>query len=94
MSAQKVVVRIAVLEARDRQFVQDGTHASFGATAIVEKHWKEKFRLAAEDHDRLEHAESAIANELGIPVKLVGLGEGADDLIVFDPDEFVEALFA
>ena len=33
------------------------------------------------------------AAELGIPVKLVGLGEGVDDLVEFDPDEFVEALF-
>jgi fused signal recognition particle receptor len=36
----------------------------------------------------------AIQQELGIPVKLVGLGEGIEDLVVFDPDEFVEALFA
>jgi fused signal recognition particle receptor len=36
----------------------------------------------------------AIQSELGIPVKLVGLGEGADDLVPFDPDEFVEALFS
>ena len=35
----------------------------------------------------------AIENELGIPVKLVGLGETADDLVDFDPDEFVDALF-
>jgi fused signal recognition particle receptor len=35
----------------------------------------------------------AIQSELGIPVKLVGLGETADDLIEFDPDEFVDALF-
>ena len=35
----------------------------------------------------------AIQSELGIPVKLVGLGETADDLIDFDPDEFVDALF-
>jgi len=35
----------------------------------------------------------AIQHDLGIPVKLVGLGEGADDLVEFDPDEFVEALF-
>ncbi|HEV2809418.1 MAG TPA: signal recognition particle-docking protein FtsY [Acidimicrobiales bacterium] len=34
----------------------------------------------------------AIQGELGIPVKLVGLGETVDDLIPFDPDEFVEAL--
>ena len=36
----------------------------------------------------------AIQTELGIPIKLVGLGESADDLVDFDPDEFVEALFA
>jgi len=36
----------------------------------------------------------AIQAELGIPIKLVGVGEGADDLIDFDPDEFVDALFS
>jgi len=36
----------------------------------------------------------AIQNQLGIPVKLVGLGETADDLVRFDADEFVDALFA
>ncbi len=36
----------------------------------------------------------AIQAELGIPIKLVGVGEGADDLIDFDPEEFVDALFA
>ena len=36
----------------------------------------------------------AIQGELGIPVKLVGLGETADDLIEFDEHEFVDALFA
>ena len=36
----------------------------------------------------------AIQSELGIPVKLVGLGESADDLVDFDPDEFVDALFS
>jgi len=36
----------------------------------------------------------AIREELGIPIKLVGLGEGAADLVDFDPAEFVEALFA
>ena len=35
----------------------------------------------------------AIETELGIPVKLVGLGETAVDLIAFDPSEFVDALF-
>ncbi len=35
----------------------------------------------------------AIQTDLGIPVKLVGLGEGAGDLVVFDADDFVDALF-
>ena len=35
----------------------------------------------------------AINTELGIPVKLIGVGEGIDDLQNFDPHEFVEALF-
>ncbi|MEU4220933.1 signal recognition particle-docking protein FtsY [Actinoplanes sp. NPDC026623] len=34
----------------------------------------------------------AVQNKLGIPVKLVGLGEGPDDLAPFDPAAFVEAL--
>jgi fused signal recognition particle receptor len=36
----------------------------------------------------------AIQATLGIPIKLVGLGETVDDLVEFDPDEFVEALFS
>jgi fused signal recognition particle receptor len=36
----------------------------------------------------------AIQAEMGLPIKLVGLGETADDLVEFDPDEFVEALFS
>lgn len=35
----------------------------------------------------------AIANELKLPVKYVGVGEGVDDLIPFDSKDFVEALF-
>jgi len=35
----------------------------------------------------------AIANELKIPVRYVGLGEGIDDLEEFDSKDFVEALF-
>jgi fused signal recognition particle receptor len=34
----------------------------------------------------------AVQRELGIPVKLVGLGEGADDLAPFDAEAFVDAL--
>ena len=35
----------------------------------------------------------AIARELGVPVKFVGVGEGIDDLKPFDPEEFVNDLF-
>jgi fused signal recognition particle receptor len=34
----------------------------------------------------------AVQRDLGIPVKLVGLGEGAHDLAPFDPEAFVDAL--
>jgi fused signal recognition particle receptor len=34
----------------------------------------------------------AVQKELGVPVKLVGLGEGPDDLAPFDPEAFVDAL--
>ncbi len=34
----------------------------------------------------------SVQRELGVPVKLIGLGEGVDDLAPFDPVEFVDAL--
>ncbi|GAA5212527.1 signal recognition particle-docking protein FtsY [Streptomyces thinghirensis] len=34
----------------------------------------------------------AVQRELGVPVKLIGLGEGADDLAPFEPAAFVDAL--
>ena len=36
----------------------------------------------------------AIQDQLGIPVKLVGIGETVDDLVAFEVDEFVDALIA
>ena len=36
----------------------------------------------------------AISDALGIPVRYVGIGEGVDDLRDFEPESFVEALFA
>ncbi|MDO4558707.1 MAG: signal recognition particle-docking protein FtsY [Planctomycetia bacterium] len=35
----------------------------------------------------------AIRRTVGLPVKYIGVGEGADDLVVFNADEFVDALF-
>ncbi len=34
----------------------------------------------------------AVQRELGVPVKLIGLGEGPDDLAFFDPEVFVDAI--
>ena len=34
----------------------------------------------------------AVQRELGVPVKLIGLGEGPDDLAPFDPEDFVDGL--
>lgn len=36
----------------------------------------------------------AIRQKVGLPVKYVGLGETENDLAIFNPDEFVEAMFA
>ena len=35
----------------------------------------------------------AIANDLKLPIRYVGVGEGIDDLIPFSPDDYVKALF-
>ena len=36
----------------------------------------------------------AIAQELSLPVKLIGVGEAVEDLRPFDPDDFARALIA
>jgi fused signal recognition particle receptor len=36
----------------------------------------------------------AIRQEMGIPVKYIGVGEQVDDLELFDPEGFVDALFS
>jgi fused signal recognition particle receptor len=35
----------------------------------------------------------AIANELGLPIRYAGIGEKVDDLVVFDPELYVDGLF-
>ena len=35
----------------------------------------------------------AIERDLGVPVRFVGVGEKAEDLLPFDPEDFVAALF-
>jgi fused signal recognition particle receptor len=63
-----------------RQFTQ-----SSGVTGIV---------LAKLDGTAKGGVVVAISRELGLPVRYVGVGEKAGDLLPFDPKEFVESLFA
>ena len=36
----------------------------------------------------------AIARELGVPIRFVGIGEQVNDMLPFDPEKFIESLFA
>jgi fused signal recognition particle receptor len=66
--------------AQARQFAE-----SAGVTGVV---------LAKLDGTAKGGIAVAIENELGIPIKLIGLGEGVDDLEPFDPKTFVDALLS
>ena len=35
----------------------------------------------------------AIARELNLPIRYIGVGEKVDDLLPFDPEKFIESLF-
>ncbi len=35
----------------------------------------------------------AIARELNLPIRYIGIGEKVDDLLPFDPEKFIESLF-
>jgi fused signal recognition particle receptor len=59
-------------------------HAAVGLTGVV---------LTKLDSTAKGGIVFAIEHELGVPVRFVGVGEQADDLLPFDPAAFVEALF-
>ena len=59
-------------------------HAAVGLTGIV---------LTKLDSTARGGIVFAIASQLGIPVRYVGVGERAEDLVPFDPEAFVAALF-
>ncbi len=58
-------------------------HAAVGITGLV---------LAKLDGSAKGGAVLAIAHELALPVKFIGVGEGLDDLQPFDPQQFTDAL--
>lgn len=66
--------------AQARQFVEHG-----GATSII---------LAKLDGTAKGGVVVAIARELGLPIQFVGIGEKVEDLLPFNPREFVNSLFA
>lgn len=72
--------------------------ATTGANAIAQARiFKEAVALtgvvlAKLDGSAKGGAVLAVAGELGLPVTLVGVGEGIDDLQPFDPQQFVDAL--
>ena len=68
-----------------REFGDALTHDDVGLTGVV---------LTKLDGSAKGGIVFAIETELGIPVKLVGLGETIDDLVPFDAAEFIDALFA
>ncbi|MGD9996208.1 MAG: signal recognition particle-docking protein FtsY [Ilumatobacteraceae bacterium] len=68
-----------------REFGDALTHDEIGLTGVV---------LTKLDGSAKGGIVFAIETELGIPVKLVGLGESIGDLVPFAPAEFIEALFA
>jgi fused signal recognition particle receptor len=59
-------------------------HAAVGLTGVV---------LTKLDSTAKGGIVFAIEKDLGVPVRFVGVGEKADDLLPFDPDAFVAALF-
>jgi fused signal recognition particle receptor len=60
-------------------------HEAVGLTGIV---------LAKLDSTSKGGIVFAIEHSLGVPVRFVGVGEGVADLVPFDPEAFVAALFA
>ncbi len=49
--------------------------------------------MLAESHARYIAPQVSVVDELGVPVKFVGVGEGVEDLQPFQPTTFVNALF-
>ena len=60
------------------------THEAVGLTGVV---------LTKLDSTAKGGIVFAIEHQLGVPVRFVGVGEKAEDLLPFDPESFVEALF-
>lgn len=99
MEELKKVKRIALREARDARvetlLIIDATTGQNGlaqAKLFHEALQVDGIALTKLDGTAKGGIVVAIAEELGIPIKWIGLGEGMDDLQEFSPSEFVKAL--
>lgn len=100
MEELKKVYRVAEKNVHDAPhevlLVVDGTT---GQNALSQaKYFKEAVNVTGVVVTKLDSTARggmifAIGNELGLPVRYVGVGEGVEDLIPFDPEAFVEGLF-
>lgn len=91
----KIIDRECPGAARETLLVLDATTGQNGL--IQAKTFKEAAGLTGIILTKLDGTAKggivvAIARELGIPVKFIGVGEGVDDLMPFEPEAFVEAL--
>ena len=91
----RVITRELPDAARETLLVLDATTGQNGL--IQAKQFKETAGLTGIVLTKLDGTAKggivfAIANELGLPVKYVGVGEQVDDLMPFEPESFVEAL--
>ena len=92
---RKIIDRETPDAAKETLLVLDATTGQNGL--IQAKQFKETAGLTGIVLTKLDGTAKggicvAIAQELGVPVKFVGLGEGADDLQPFDAKEYVDAL--
>lgn len=92
---RKIIDRECPDAAKETLLVLDATTGQNGL--IQAKQFKEAAGLTGIILTKLDGTAKggivvAIAKELGVPVKYVGLGEGIDDLQVFDAKEYVEAI--
>ena len=93
----RVIARRAEDAPHERLLVLDAT---IGQNAIAQSYvFKQALPLSGIVLTKLDGTARggvvvAIRRELGLPIKLVGTGEGLEDLAAFDPEAFVQALLA
>ena len=94
---RKIIDREAPSAAKETLLVLDATTGQNGMTQA--KVFAEAIGITGVVLSKLDGSAKggiviSVQKELGVPVKLVGLGEGPDDLAPFDPEGFVDGILA